>query len=334
MKSTRTVLLAVVCGVLALAVLGVSGCSNQGVAARVNGQAITTADVQAQLDQLKKQYPNMFTGADGEGRLLDFKKRILDNLVNQTLVEQAAKKQGITITDADIQKQIDQLKSGFKDQAQFEQALTSAGMSTDALKTQIRNQLLTQKLIEKLSTSAKVTDADIKAYYDKNKQQFYQAAAKRASHILFKPSDKAQAQKVLKELQGGADFAALAKKYSTDTATASKGGDLGWPTAPYVPEFQAALDKLDKGQMSVLVQTPYGWHIIKVTDTRAAVQQTIDQVKKQIEQIILQQRRADSYQQYLNQLRKDAKIDIIEEDLKPSATTTATPSAPSTSAPQ
>jgi len=328
MKSTRNLLVAALCGALLIGALGASGCSNKNVVAKVNGATISTDSLNQQLEQLKKQYPNMFTGADGEGRLLDFKQRLLDNIINQKLVEQAAKDKGISVSDADVQKQIDQLRAGFKDQAQFDAALKSAGMTVEGLKTQIRNQLVTQKLIESLSASSKVSEADIQAYYDKNKDQFLQKAAKKASQILFKPEDKATAEKVLAQVKAGDDFGALAKKYSVDTASASKGGDLGYPTSAYVPEFQAALDKLKKGQTtSALVQTPFGWHIIRVTDERTAVQQPLAEVKTQIEQIIVQQRKADAYQTFLADLRKTAKIEILAPDLKAaggSKTATAT----------
>lgn len=326
MKFTRTLLVVALLGALAVGTLATTGCSDKDTAAKVNGEKISTEQLTQQLDQLKKQYPNMFEGADGEGRLLDFKQRLLDNLINQKLIEQAAKDKGIKISDADIKKQIDQLKAGFKDDAQFKDALKSAGMTEAALTEQIRQQLMTQKLIESLSANSKVTEADIKAYYDANKAQFFQKASKRASHILFKVEDKKKAQKVLDEIKAGGDFSALAKANSIDTATAAKGGDLGWPSVTYVPEFQAALDKLSKGQMSGLVQTPYGWHIIKVTDVRTGSQQTLAEVKTQIEQIIVQQRKADSYQKFLNDLRKKAEIDILIEDLKSSkASKTTTP---------
>lgn len=328
MKVTRFVLGTALCGLLLAGAIGLAGCGNKGVAVKVNGQVIKVSDLNAQLDQLKKQYPSMFTGTDAEGRLLDFKQRLAENLINQALIEQAAKQKNISVSDSDVQKQIDQLKSGFKDQSQFDSALKSAGMTLDQLTAQIKNQLITQKLVESLASDQIVSNADIQAYYNKNKAQFVQKAAKRASHILFKPQDKATGQKVLAQIKAGKiQFAEAARKYSIDTATASKGGDLGWPTQAYVPEFQAALDKLSKGQMSGLVQSPYGWHIILVTDVRAATQQTLAEVKSQIQQILIQQRRSDAYQQYLNDLRKKAKIDYVEADLKPvsgSATATST----------
>jgi foldase protein PrsA len=334
MKAIRRSLGLALAVLLVLGVVGLTGCSNKDVAARVNGQVIKSTELTAQLDQIKKQYPQMFTGNDAEGRLLDYKQRLLENMINQTLIEQAASKKGVNVTDADIQKQIDQLRSGFKDQAAFDQALKSAGMTVDQLKSQIKNQLVTQKLVETLAANQKVTDAEIKAYYDKNKSQFYQKAAKRASHILFKSSDKAKAEKVLKDLQSHSiKFATAAKKYSIDTQTASKGGDLGWPTQAFVPEFQAALDKLKKGELSGLVQSPYGWHIILVTDERSGYQQPLSQVKSQIQQIIVQQRRSDAYQQFLNQLRKDAKIEYVEADLKPSTKSSSTTGTTTTKTP-
>ena len=319
MKCTRKMLVFALLSALLVGAVALSGCAKKDAAATVNGEAISQTQLNQQLDQLKKQYPNMFTGADGAGRLLDFKQRLLDNLINQKLIDQAAKDKGIKISDADVTKQVDQLKAGFKDASQFESALKSAGMTLSSLTDQIRQQLMTQKLIETLSPNTKVTDADIKAYYDKNKTQFFQKAAKRASHILFKPQDKATAEKVLKQLKNGADFAIAAKKYSVDTATKSKGGDLGWPSAPFVPEFEAALAKLSKGQMSGLVKSPYGWHIILVTDVRKAAQQPLAAVKTQIGQTIIQQRKADAYQQFLSELRKKAKIVVLETDLKAGA---------------
>lgn len=319
MKALRIVVVALFAASLGLAL---AGCSNTDLAAKVNGQKIPMSDLNQQLDQLKKQYPTMFNGADGAARLLEFKQRLLDNLINQTLIKQAAKDRNVAVTDEEVKKQIDQLKQGFKDEAQFEAALKQAGMDPKTLEAQVRDQLVTQKLIESLSKDIKISDAELKAYYDKNKQQFYQPAQKRASHILFKAEDKAAAQKALADLKAGAVFGTLAKKLSTDPGSAAKGGDLGWPSTPFVPEFQAALDKLAVGQTSALVKTQFGWHIITVTDQRPAKQKTLAEVKAEIEKILVQQRRADAYQKLLDELRKKAKIEILVQDLKAKQNTT------------
>lgn len=323
MKSVRYLLVLALVAALAFGVVGCN--SDENVAARVNGDEISLTELNQQVDQLKKQYPNMFEGADGEGRLLDFKQRLLDNLINQKLVEQAAEDKGIEVTDADVEKQIEQLKAGFKDDAQFQQALKSAGLDEEGLQKQVREQLLTQKLIEALTKDTeKITEAEIKEYFEANKSQFEQKAATRASHILFKPEDEATAKQVLAELQAGGDFAAAAKKYSQDPGSAANGGDLGWPTTPYVAEFEAALAKLEPGQMSQLVKTTYGWHIIKATEKRDAKTQTMEEAKAQIEQIIQQQRKADAYQKFLDELRDKAEIVILVPELKTQASSKET----------
>ncbi len=311
MKALRIAVAAILVVGLAFALVG---CGNQNVAATVNGEKISNEELATQLAQVKKRFPQFFQGADAAQRELEFKQRLLDELINRELVAQAAKDRGINISDADVQNQIATIKKGFKDQAAFDAALKNAGIDPTALDQQIRTQLVTQKLVEQLSKDvAKPSDAEIKAYYDTHKSEFGQTAAKRASHILVK--DKAQAEKLLKEIKGGADFTKLAKANSIDTVSAQKGGDLDWPTTPYVPEFQAALDKLDVGQLSKVVKTQFGYHIIKVTDERAAKQQPLAEVKNTIVQKMTEQKRADLYQKLLDDLRKKAKIEIFVKDL-------------------
>ncbi len=313
MKLVRILLAAALAASLALA----AGCSDSETAAKVNGDKIPIAELDKQLEQLKKQYPQMFEGADGEGRLLDYKQRLLDNLINQILLEQAAKERKLEVTADEVKKQIEQLRAGFKDEEQFQSALKSAGMTVETLEKQIREQLTTQKIIESLAKDAKIAEADMKAYYEKNKAQFEQKAAKRASHILFKPEDKKEAERVLARVKAGGNFEELAKEYSVDTQTAAKGGDMGWPSTAPIGELESAMAKLGKGETSELVKTPYGWHIIRITETRGASQQKYEDVKEQIKQILLQQNRADAYQKFLDDLRKKAKIEILIDELKP-----------------
>lgn len=297
-------------------VLGATGCSDKDVAAKVNGEVIKKSELDAQVEKLKEQYPQMFEGADGEGRLIDFQQRLLDNMINNVLIRQAAKDAGVEVTDADVKKKIDELKAGFSTQEQFDQALSQAGMDVTALEDQIRDQLVTEQLIATLNEDTKVADKEISEYYEKNKTQFAEQAATHASHILFDKGDKATAEKVLAEVKAGGDFAALAKKYSKDPASAANGGDLGWPTTPYVAEFQAAADKLKVGEISPLVETQFGWHIIKVIEKRENRQKKLDEVKEQIQQIIVQQRNADAYQTFLDDLRSKAEIEILIPDLQ------------------
>ena len=246
--------------------------SDKDVAAKVNGEdGHRSTELNTQVEQLKKQYPTMFTGADGEGRLLDFKQRLLDNLINQKLVEQAAKDKGIKVTDADVETQIEQLKAGFKDDGAVPAGAQERRHGRRrARSSRCASSCVTQKLIEKLSTdAARPPTLRSRRTTRRTRRSSSRRRPSARVHILFKAEDKATAEKVLAEVKAGGDFAALAKKYSQDPGSAANGGDLGWPTTPYVAEFEAALDKLEGRQISALVKTQYGWHIIKVTDERA-----------------------------------------------------------------
>lgn len=305
--------LRIVCALLAAVLLfGVAGCSNDW-AAKVNGQEIKKSDIEAQLTQLKTQYPQLFQGADGKSREGEFRARLLDNSINQVLVEQEASKEGIDVSSAEIDKAINELKTGFASDAAFQDALKKNNMTLDKLKEQEKVQLETQKLVDKVTKGVKVSEADMQAYYDKNRQLFTDKASVHAAHILFDEKSKAQAQTVLAQLKAGGDFAAAAKKYSKDPGSAAKGGDLGWPTTPYVTEFQKAIEAANAGQLiPTLVHTQYGWHIIKVIEKRKEQVKGFAQVKDQIRQILMQQSQADAFQKLLDQLKKSAKIEYAQ----------------------
>ncbi|MCL2503966.1 MAG: peptidyl-prolyl cis-trans isomerase [Coriobacteriia bacterium] len=321
MKRIRGLATALLAAALAFSMVGCDKIKvQQGIAASVNGEKITIEELDKQLAQYKEQYPQLFQGKDAEQRELEYRRRLLDNLIDQVLVRQAAKDKGVDITDEKVAQQIDQLKAGFENEKKFLEALESANMSEESLKKQISEQMVTQGIIESLEVNTTVSDKEISEYYEKNKAQFVTKNTKRASHILLKAEDEALAKDVLAQAQKkNADFAELAKKYSTDTSNKDKGGDLDYPTTPYVAEFQAALDKLQVGEMSDLVKTQFGWHIVKVTEERPGGQQPLEEVKDRIAQIITQQRRSESYRKYLQELRDKATIVIYIEELKPEA---------------
>jgi foldase protein PrsA len=306
---------------LALAVvlaIGVAGCGSSDVAATVNGEEISKAELDAQVNRLMEQSPEMFEGEEGESRLIDFKRQLLDNMINNVLIRQAAEERGITVTDEEIDAQITDLKAGFPSEDEFNAALADANLTLEDLEQQLRDQLATQRLMEELVGDETVTDEEIAEYYETNKAQFEEQAAVKASHILFNPEDKATAEQVLAEVNSGGDFAALATEYSKDPGSAAQGGDLGWsdPARPFVTEFQEALDALEVGEVSALVETEYGWHIIKVEESREQRTKPLSEVSEQIEQTILQQRNTTAYQEFLAEVREEAEIEILIDELK------------------
>lgn len=336
LTTKRIALGATIMVVAALAFGLMSGCnSTKNDAATVDGEPITEKALDAEVAKLKLQSPSLFdknSGGMDEGQI---RSTLLDELIAQQLLSKEADAKKVSVTDAEIDKNIESLKAGYSDEKQFEDALKTAGYTLDTLREQVKWQLLSTKLLERLVPASSISNAEAKAYYEKNKASYKVAAAKRSSHILFAAKDEETAKKVLKELQDGADFAAMAKKYSTDTASAKNGGDLGWPTQAYVSEFQKAVDKLGKGEMSGLVKSAYGWHIIKVTDVRKAGQQTFDEAKETIVQTLLSNKRTEAYQTLVSDLRKKAKVVIYDAAVKEAnakaKTTGSAPAAGTTS---
>lgn len=211
--------------------------------ATVNGDKITETDL---YDEMVK----------GEGI------QVLDRMITMKLVDQEAKKANITVSDADIKKEIDEIKQSLGGDAGYQQALASNGISEEQLKESIRIQVLATKI---LSKEIKTEEADLKAYFDENVDKFDKRKLT-ARHILLNTEEEAKAVKA--QLDGGADFAALAKEKSIEPAAKESGGDLGSfdRTSAFDADFLKGAFALKKGETSGPVQTQFGWHIIQVTD--------------------------------------------------------------------
>lgn len=284
-----------------------TGCSYFGgkVAATVNGEKIYASQVDEQYAQMQGQ----LQGKQGAAMEKQFKQRILEKLISDTLMMQGAEELGIKPSDKEIEDRYAQLKKQFATEAQFNDALQKAKLTPDRLKESIKQQIVQQKVMAKVSKSTKVTDKKIAEFYKQNKAQFVQPEKYHVVQILVAKKDKALAQKIYKQLQGGADFAKLAKKYSIDPQSKQNGGDIGYVAAnEVVPEFGAAVQKLKMGELSKPVQSTFGWHIIKLIGTRKAGQQKLSSVKDQIRMTIEQMGQRDSFQKWLDGLRKKAEI--------------------------
>jgi peptidyl-prolyl cis-trans isomerase C len=203
----------------------------------------------------------------------------LDDLVSYTLLKQEAVQRHVVVADAEVEARLAELRKQFGNNAAFEKALTDQKMTVEKLRDNARTDLLVNKLLEQeVVAKVQVKPADVSAFYEKNPDKFKQPDAVHASHILIivppeadanaKAALKARAEEGLKAARSGKDFAALAKQYSQDSS-ASRGGDLGFvPRGQTAPEFDKAAFSLQPGEISGLVQTQFGYHIIKVTDRR------------------------------------------------------------------
>ncbi|WP_201008988.1 peptidylprolyl isomerase [Paenibacillus glycanilyticus] len=254
-------------------------------------------------------------------------KSTLDNMITQELIDQAADDAKVTVTEADVDKEIENLKKSFGSEDEFNQTLAQYGMTVDSLRQDAEVQVKIRKILE---PQVKVTDEDIKAYYDQNKASMSTPEQIRASHILV--ATKEEAEDILKQLKGGADFATLAKEKSTDTGTKDNGGDLNFfAKGTMEPAFEDAAFKLKKGELSGIVQTSYGYHIIKKTDEKAAVTPTLEEKKEDIKYQLVTQKVSELSSNWMADLKAKAKItntlDPAAAEESPAASSGASPEA-------
>ncbi len=192
---------------LVLALFSLVACSKK-IAATVNGERIYMEEVDKQLNQLKQQH-QILQDQQGEQYIKQFQKQILDDLIEQKLVLQEAEKEKIKVTDKEIDDWVKQVKKQFPSEQDFESKLKELNMTLDELKKNRREQILRQKMVEKITKDIKVSDKEVEDYYNKHKEEFKDPEKVQIKWVVL--SDEKTAKKVLKELQEGADFAEAKK---------------------------------------------------------------------------------------------------------------------------
>jgi len=288
----------------------------KGTVARVNGTAIDAIE----LRRAKKVLLRGQTVPAEQQAALD--KQAVEQLISAELLYQAATKH----EPKDLAKQVDakvaQGKARFKDEQTFTKAIKDLEMDEKDLREYTRRDLVISNFVETTFVSkATVSEAETRAFYDTNPEKFKRDEAVKASHILIgvdakaSAADKKKAQdkaiKLRKELAGGADFAALAKGNSTCPSSA-QGGDLGFfGKGQMVPAFEKAAFALKPGEISDVVETQFGYHIIKVTEKKPAEKAEFKDVKTKIEEFLKGQKVNEAIQKYLADARKSAKIEIL-----------------------
>jgi peptidyl-prolyl cis-trans isomerase C len=291
------------------------------VLARVNGEAVTKVD----FDRLIK---NMEVSANQplsmmpEDRRNEILRNALNQLVTYTVLQQETRARKIAVSDAEVDDSVKQMRSQFPNEDAFKKALEARGMTLEKLKSDAKIDMSISKMMDaEVASQAAPTDAQVREFYDKNPDKFKQDESVRASHILFRVAENAdaatkkktleQAQSVLKQARGGADFAELAKKYSAD-GSAQQGGDLNFFTrGQMVPAFDQAAFALKPGEISDVVTTQFGYHIIKVTDRKAASTVPFDQVSDRIKEYLAEQQKQRRGLAFIDSLKQKAKIEVL-----------------------
>ena len=289
------------------------------IVARVNGEAINATELQNAVKGLEGRAGGAVP-ADQRDRVF---RGVLDDMIGYKLLVQEAKARKVAVPDAEVEAQVAQIRSQFPDQQQFEQALAAQKMTLQDVREDARKEMSVEKLVEgEIAAKVAVKPEAVTDFYQKNQDKFQQGPRVHASHILIqvqqgadaaaKQQAKAKADALLKDLKAGKDFAAAAKENSQDPGSAPNGGDLGYfEQGQMVPQFEQAAFALKPGQMSEVVETQFGYHIIKVAERQDSRVVPLEEAKTQIEQYLTEQSRHAETELFVNALKAKAKIEIL-----------------------
>ena len=271
---------------------GAAADQNDGPAAVVNGQEISMAKFNRFLQMQQMEY--MRRGQQlQQSQLQELRSRTLDYLIDQEVLFQQAKAEGISADEEKVEKQLQQYKQQSGGESQFKQALAQQGMSEKQLETDVRKQLILQKFIQnEFESDISISDEEARDFYKKNPDYFTQKEQVKTQHIIIQvKEDAAEAkvtearkkiEKVQEQLEKGVDFAELAKQFS-EGPSSKNGGSLGFvQRGQMVPTFEKTAFSLDPGEVSDIIRTQFGFHIVKVTDRKEEETSPYEEVKSDI----------------------------------------------------
>lgn len=325
MKKILSVLMVIMLGV------GMTACGTQKPVAVVNGVEISADDFKKTVATYKESISKMYGDElwnqevkDGVKYKDEMKKAILQQMIQEQVIYQEAKKKKLEAKTEEVDKQFKQLKESISKDKEYEKFLKDNNIDDEFLKSQLSKDISIQNYKTNFDKNTKISEEEMKKYYEENKNNYIDDEVK-ASHILISTLDpktnkpvseakkkeaKKKAEEVLEKAKSGEDFAKLAKEYSDDKGSAENGGDLGFfSRGEMVPEFEKAAFSMDKDEISDLVESQFGYHIIKVTDKKYK-EYTFDEVKNNIKQNLLYKK----YTEEVNKLTKEAKIEKNEKE--------------------
>ncbi len=301
--------------------------TSKDVAVMVNGVEIKESAVMnligAQLAKIDQQSASIPSSV-AEQYKKQLREQALEQLIRRQLLDEKIKESDIKITDEDVTKKIEEIAS---DQnislEEFKRTLEQNNQDFDSVKEDVRKQLTRNKFMEaQWAGKTDATEEEAKEYYEENKKRFDVPEHIRVSHILIQYAQddpnadpnaaqakaKAKAQDLLQQVKDGADFAELAKAHS-DCLSAPKGGDLGFfPRGYSTPKFEKVAFELEIGEVSDVVETEYGCHIIKATGHEDASVVSFEQAKDDIIQELKEKKRTEFAEKYISSLKAEAKI--------------------------
>ena len=296
------------------------------VAAFVNGEPIVAAAVQGEINGILGRFQAQGS-TPSETEMASLRESVLDKMIKLELLGQESKKAGIAVSATDIDTELKGYKKGFADDKAFAKALGEAGITETELRKQIGKNLAIQKFIDtKFKGKVQITEQEAKDFYNSNQDKFAQPEMVHARHILInaketeakadKDRKRAKLVQIKKQLKDGANFADLAKQFS-DCPSKARGGDLGFfPRGQMVKPFDQAVFKMMPGDVSDIVETEFGYHLIKLEEKKPAKTVSFDEAKAKITAYLTQEKVTANIEAFLAAAKSKATIKMVTPKAK------------------
>ncbi len=293
------------------------------VVVRVNDKTIEVTDVDRATEILLAQYRGQIPPERAAQARTMLRKQAVENLINQRLLLAEAERKGAKPDQKKMDERFSDTVARFSSQEEFQGALNSMGLSKEAFQEEIKEDMMIEILLDaELKDVKSVSAEEVSAFYKDNPQSFQSPEQVRTSHILMTVEqgvpEEQRSQKRLElagirgEIEKGADFAELAGKHS-DCPSKARGGDLGYfQRGKMVKAFEDAAFSMKPGEVSQIVETDFGYHLIKMIDRQEAKTASLDEVKSQIESFLNRQSKDKAIGEYVAKLRETAKIEYSE----------------------
>ncbi len=291
------------------------------IVAVVNDEVITLSEFNRAFEPYRKKIEETYRGADKERLLSDSRKAFLARLVDASLIAQQAKKNGVSVKDEEIMATIkDILGQRHITLEDFSKELVEDGMSLDAYKKEVGEQMIRSRLIRReIKSRLMVTDAEIGEVYRQHREDYEGREAVRIKQIFFavppgadegkKGELRKEGEEIVRRLKNGEPFDLLTANYSPGQAAA--GGDLGFiEKGMILPEVEATAFALNKGEVSGLIQSRAGFHIIMVVDKKGGGLKPIEEVREEIQNKLEEQKLEKKFDEWLDALRKKSHIEV------------------------
>ncbi|HEY9508269.1 MAG TPA: peptidylprolyl isomerase [Verrucomicrobiae bacterium] len=310
-------------------VLNASDLFTNAIVAKAKGVSISRSQLDEAMVSIK-------TGAAARGQNIPpaqmpmIERSVLDRLIQVQVLNAKATEADKTAGKEATDKRIEELKKQAGSDETFAARLTSLGLTEAELKSKMSEEMIAENVLKR-ELKVDVSDEDVKKFYDENPGKFEKPEMVKAAHVLIgtkdmttgtdlsdeqKAAKKKIAEDVLKRAKAGEDFAKLAKEYSDDPGSKDKGGEYTFPRGQMMPAFEAAAFSLNTNQISDIVETPYGYHIIKLYEKIPAKKIELSEVKEDIKEYLGNQQVQKQLPDFMAKLEKEADVQILDPQLK------------------